>query len=120
MTTFITRSDVTVTSSFRERGGAIRLSRSRTAVVVGASEDVRTGWARYFEALGFRTLRCADPQVMCSLLAGDVSCPLHRQAIAGRRAHSVEPVRTLQVGGLHEGGSASAPELVWASDPSDH
>ncbi len=71
---------MTAISAFLEWGGPIRPARSRTALVVGASEDVRTGWARYFEALRFRTLRCAGPQVMCSLLAGDASCPLHRQA----------------------------------------
>ncbi len=51
----------------------------RTALVVSADPTVRSDWARYFEALGMRTLRCVGPQVRCVLLDGS-DCPLHNEA----------------------------------------
>ena len=63
-------------ASVTERDGAIRPSRSRTALLVSADPAVRSDWARYFEALGMRTLRCVGPQVLCVLLDGG-HCPLH-------------------------------------------
>jgi hypothetical protein len=52
---------------------------SRTALVVSADAAVRADWARYFESLGMRTLRCVGPQIACALLDGD-TCPLHAEA----------------------------------------
>ncbi|HEV2249354.1 MAG TPA: hypothetical protein VGT60_02475 [Candidatus Limnocylindria bacterium] len=49
--------------------------RSRTVLVVSADQEVRAGWARSFEQLGMRTLRCVGPQIACALLDGAV-CPL--------------------------------------------
>lgn len=71
---------MTATTSLVERDGTIRPARSRTALVVSADADIRADWARAYEALGFRTLRCVGPQVMCALLAGDARCPLHDEA----------------------------------------
>ena len=56
------------------------MTQQRTALVVSASPETRTGWARYFESLGFRTVRCVGPQPLCALLAGDARCPLHAGA----------------------------------------
>ncbi len=50
-----------------------------TALVVSADPAVRSDWARYFQARGLRTIRCAGPQVMCALLDGR-RCPLHDEA----------------------------------------
>jgi hypothetical protein len=47
--------------------------------VVSADPAVRSDWARYFEALSMRTLRCVGPQVLCVLLDG-AHCPLHEEA----------------------------------------
>jgi len=53
----------------------------RTAVVVSVDPEVRADWARYFEALGMRTLRCVGPHVQCILLDGrGARCPLHAEA----------------------------------------
>lgn len=73
------QSDVTPTS-FLESCGAIRPSRSRTALIVSANPAVRADWARCFEALGMRTLRCVGPQVLCVLLDGGRWCPLQGEA----------------------------------------
>jgi hypothetical protein len=51
----------------------------RTALVVSADPEVRSDWARYFEAQGVRTIRCVGPQVLCVLLDG-ARCPLHEEA----------------------------------------
>lgn len=54
---------------------------SRTALVVSGDPQIRADWARYFEALGMRSLRCVGPQVLCALLDGSRSgCPLHAEA----------------------------------------
>jgi hypothetical protein len=52
---------------------------SRTALVVSADPAVRADWARHFEGLGMRTVRCVGPQVSCALLGGK-TCPLHAEA----------------------------------------
>lgn len=53
----------------------------RTALVVSGDPQIRADWARYFEALGMRSLRCVGPQVLCALLDGSRSgCPLHAEA----------------------------------------
>ena len=54
-------------------------ARPRTALVVSGDPTVRSDWARYFEGLGMRTLRCVGPEVLCALLDGR-SCPLHQEA----------------------------------------
>jgi len=61
------------------RGDAGHPSRARTVLVVSADPVVRADWARYFEALGMRSLRCVGPQVLCVLLDGG-HCPLHEEA----------------------------------------
>ena len=74
---------VNAATSLVTRGGTIGSARSRTALVVSADEQVRADWARYFERLGLRTLRCVGPQATCPLLAdkgGDARCALHEQA----------------------------------------
>lgn len=74
---------MTVATSFVARGGAIPRSRSLTALVVSAEEQVRADWSRYLERLGLRTLRCVGPQATCPLLAhtgGAARCALHEQA----------------------------------------
>ena len=54
---------------------------TQTALVVSAEPQVRADWARYFEALGLRTLRCVGPYGMCILLGdGGARCPLHGEA----------------------------------------
>ena len=54
-------------------------SAPRVALVVSADAAVRADWARSFEAIGMRTLRCVGPQVLCVLLDGG-RCPLHEGA----------------------------------------
>ena len=46
--------------------------------MVSADPAVRSDWARYFEELGLRTLRCVGPHVLCVLGSG--YCPLHEEA----------------------------------------
>lgn len=62
-----------------ERGGTIRPSHRRIALVVSADPAVRADWARHFEALGMRSLRCVGPAVLCALADG-LRCPLHEEA----------------------------------------
>ena len=54
-------------------------SDQRTALIVSADPEIRSDWARYFESIGMRTLRCAGPEVLCVLLDG-ARCPLHQEA----------------------------------------
>ncbi|HEY8731577.1 MAG TPA: hypothetical protein VIN69_06315 [Candidatus Limnocylindria bacterium] len=61
------------------KGGAIGPSSVRAALVVSADPAVRADWARYFEALGLRTIRCVGPQAPCPLLDGG-RCRLHEDA----------------------------------------
>jgi hypothetical protein len=70
---------------------------SRTALVVSADPAIRSDWARYFEGLGMRALRCVGPQVTCALLVGS-SCPLHAEAdIAVYDRAAVTPEFTLRL-----------------------
>ena len=70
---------------------------SRAALVVSADPAVRADWARYFEALGMRTLRCVGPHVLCVLLDGGY-CPLHEEAdLAIYDRDSVTPELTLRL-----------------------
>jgi hypothetical protein len=65
------------------KSGAIRSSRASgptTVLVMSTDPTVRDGWARRFEALGMRALRCAGPQnTSCALETGS-GCPLHDEA----------------------------------------
>ena len=54
-------------------------SQQRTTLVVSGDPEIRADWARYFESIGMRTLRCVGPQVQCVLLDG-ARCPLHEEA----------------------------------------
>lgn len=65
-------------TTLRERAGVARPSRRRTALVVSRDAAVRADWARCFEALGMKTLRCVGPQALCVLLDGG-RCPLHEE-----------------------------------------
>jgi hypothetical protein len=51
----------------------------RVALVVSADAAVRADWARSFEAIGMRTVRCIGPQLPCVLLDGG-RCALHEGA----------------------------------------
>jgi len=71
--------------------------RTRTALVVSGDPVVRADWARHFEALGMRTLRCVGPEVTCALLPGD-ACPLHADAdIAVYDRSTLTPELTLKL-----------------------
>lgn len=73
-------------------------SRPRIALVVSADGEVRADWARYFEGLGMRTLRCVGPTVSCALIAGNTRCPLHEEAdFAVYDRSSVTPELTLKL-----------------------
>lgn len=64
-----------------ERGGAIRPSRVPITVLVMSGDRVaREDWARSFERMGFRAIRCAGPELTCALLSGALQCPLHDSA----------------------------------------
>lgn len=49
-------------------------------LVMSANPEVRAAWSKELEAGGSTTIRCVGPQILCILLAGDRTCPLHRQA----------------------------------------
>ncbi len=88
--------------------------RPRTALVISADPTVRSDWARYFEALGMRTLRCVGPQVLCVLLDG-TRCPLHEEAdMAVYERASVTPELALKL--VH--ASHSLP-IAFANDQLD-
>jgi len=70
---------------------------ARTALVVSADPAVRADWARSFEAIGMKTLRCVGPQVLCVLLDGG-RCPLHEEAdLAVYDRETVTPELTLRL-----------------------
>ena len=74
-----------------------RAAHPRTALVVSADPAIRADWARSFEALGMKTIRCVGPQVLCVLLDGG-RCPLHEEAdIAIYDRASVTPELTLRL-----------------------
>ena len=75
-------------------------ARPRTVLVVSADPAVRSDWARHFEALGMRTIRCVGPQVTCALLDRE-RCPLHEDAdLAVYDRASLTPALTLKLAGL--------------------
>ena len=68
-----------------------------TALVVSSDPAVRSDWARFFDRLGLRTMRCVGPQAMCGLLDGG-RCPLHDAAsIAVYDRASLTPELTLRL-----------------------
>lgn len=70
---------------------------ARTALIVSADPEIRADWARYFERLGMRTLRCVGPQVACALIGG-TTCPLHADAdIAVYDGAAITPEFTLRL-----------------------
>lgn len=73
---------MTVPSSFAAtaREGRAQPSPAPTALVVSADPAIRSGWSERLEDQGMRTMRCVGPQVLCLLLTGESSCPLHREA----------------------------------------
>jgi hypothetical protein len=75
---------VTATTTIRAgKGGAIRSSRASvpTSVLVMSKDPaVREGWARTFEALGMRAMRCAGPENTSCALESAERCPLHDDA----------------------------------------
>lgn len=65
------------------KSGAIRSSRTSVPTsVLAMSKDpvVREGWARTFEALGMRAMRCAGPENTSCALESAARCPLHDDA----------------------------------------
>jgi hypothetical protein len=88
--------------------------RPRTALVVSADPAVRADWARHFEGLGMRTIRCVGPRVTCALL-DDERCPLHDDAdLAVYDRAALTPELTLKLAGIGD----EFP-LVFASDRLD-
>ena len=77
-----------------------RPSRVRTALVVSANPAVRADWARRFEALGMRAIRCVGPQVSCALV-DHKQCPLHEEAdVAIYDRASLTPELTQKLAGV--------------------
>jgi hypothetical protein len=65
------------------KSGAIRSSRASaptTVLVMSQDPLVREGWARTFEALGMRAMRCAGPENTSCALESSARCPLHDDA----------------------------------------
>jgi hypothetical protein len=65
------------------KSGVIRSSRAlvQTSVLVMSKDPVvREGWARTFEALGMRAMRCAGPENTSCALESSARCPLHDDA----------------------------------------
>lgn len=63
-----------------ERGGAIRSSRMprpMSVLVMSADAARRADWAKFFEAQGMRTIRCAGPVATSCALEMGRRCPLH-------------------------------------------
>ena len=65
------------------KSGAIRSSRASaptTVLVMSKDPVLREGWARSFEALGMRAMRCAGPENTACALETSARCPLHDDA----------------------------------------
>jgi len=69
-----------------------------TVLVMSADPTLREGWARSFEAVGLRAIRCAGPQsTSCALETRD-RCPLHDDAdVAFYDEDSVGPELTVRL-----------------------
>jgi len=91
----------TLTDMSARKSGAIRssgASRPTTVLVMSADPTLREGWARSFETVGFRAIRCAGPQsTSCALETRD-RCPLHDDADVAFYDHdSVSPELTVRL-----------------------
>ena len=67
------------------KSGAIRSSRALTQIavlVMSRDPKIREGWARHFERLGARVIRCAGPESTTCALELRSRCPLHEDADA--------------------------------------
>jgi hypothetical protein len=75
---------MTVSTSKRgSKGGAIRSSSapsSLTVLVMTGDGHRREDWAKYFESVGVRPIRCAGPEAMTCALSLEKRCPLHQEA----------------------------------------
>jgi hypothetical protein len=75
---------MTVSPSKRgQRSGAIRSSSapsSLTVLVMTGDTHRREDWAKYFEGVGVRPIRCAGPEATTCALSLQKRCPLHEEA----------------------------------------
>ena len=65
------------------KSGRVRSSRASaptTVLVMSKDPVLREGWARSFEALGMRAIRCAGPENASCALETSARCPLHDDA----------------------------------------
>ena len=65
------------------KSGRVRSSRASaltTVLVMSKDPALREGWARSFEALGMRAMRCAGPENTSCALETSARCPLHDDA----------------------------------------
>jgi len=65
------------------KSGRVRSSRASaptTVLVMSNDPALREGWARSFEALGMRAMRCAGPENTSCVLETSARCPLHDDA----------------------------------------
>jgi len=65
------------------KSGAIRSSGASaptTVLVMSKDPALREGWARTFEELGMRAMRCAGPENTSCALETGARCPLHDDA----------------------------------------
>lgn len=65
------------------KSGRVRSSRASaptTVLVMSKDPVLREGWARSFEALGMRAMRCAGPENASCALETSARCPLHDDA----------------------------------------
>ncbi len=64
------------------KSGAIRSSRvpAETVLVMSADQAIREGWARHFELLGLRVIRCAGPENTSCALERGPRCPLQDES----------------------------------------
>lgn len=83
------------------KSGAIRSSRASvptTVLVMSKDPAVREGWARTFEALGMRAMRCAGPENTSCALESGARCPLHDDAdVAFYDQDSVTPALAVEL-----------------------
>jgi hypothetical protein len=75
---------MTVAPSTRgPKGGPIRSSSapsSLTVLVMTGDGHRRDDWAKYFEKVGVRPIRCAGPEATTCALSLEKRCPLHQEA----------------------------------------
>lgn len=65
------------------KSGLVRSSRASspvTVLVMSKDPALREGWARTFEAIGMRAMRCAGPDNTSCALESSARCPLHDDA----------------------------------------